>query len=99
MAWRIFQVSGEKKEALEEVLKDDVLWRPTRIFKDASLYGGKAGEYYLYMNGSEDAMKRADGMVPPLGAPVTGEPGEKIYLKIKDEEDRAASGMGLIFAE
>lgn len=99
MAWRVFEVSAEKKEALEEILKDDTLWRQTRLFREAQLLGGKSGNYYLYMNGSEEAMSKADAMTTSVATKVTGKRSEEIYAQIKDEEDRAASGMGLIFAE
>jgi hypothetical protein len=99
MAWRIFELPAEKKEALELVLQDNVLWRQTRIFKEASLYGGKAGDYYLYMNGADEAMARADTMVPPIGKKLTGADAEKVYAQIREEEDRAASGMGMIFPD
>ncbi len=99
MAWRIFELPAEKKEALETVLQDNILWRQTRLFKEASLYGGKLGDYFLYMNGGEEAMQRADQMVPPLGKKLTGTDAEKIYAQIQEEEDRAASGMGMIFPD
>jgi hypothetical protein len=98
-AWRIFVVPTEKRGELEEVLKDDILWRQTRILRDAAPLGGGAGEVYLYMEGAEAAMERADKMIPPLGTKAEASLAEKLHAKFKEEEEMSAQGMGLMFSE
>jgi hypothetical protein len=99
MAWRLFVLPADKRTAMEEVLMDDVLWRQTRIYREASTLGGKTGELYLYLDGSDTAMERADKLIPPLAAKVDPKDAERIHTQLKEEQDKAASGMGLMFAD
>lgn len=99
MAWRIYVLTGDQRGAVEEVLKDDVLWRQTRILRDAGPLGGAADEVYLYMEGSDTAMARADEMIPPRAKKVETALGEKLHARFKEEEEMSAQGMGLMFSE
>lgn len=99
MAWRIFVLASGERAALEEVLKDDVLWRQTQVLRDAGPLGGAAGEVYLYMEGSETAMARADELIPPKAKKVEAALGEKLHARFKEEEEMSAQGMGLMFSE
>lgn len=99
MSWRIFVLPKDKQEATEEVLKDDILWRQTRVFREAPVLGGKEGELFLYLDGSEEAMARADKLIITVAKVVPKEEAQQIYTRIKEEQDNAAQGMGLLFAE
>ncbi len=99
MSWRIFVLPKEKQDAVEEVLKDDVLWRQTRVFKDAAPLGGKASDLFLYLSGGEEAMKRADEKVPPTAQPLPKDEAERVHTRIVEEQENAAQGMGLLFSE
>lgn len=84
---------------MEEVLTDDILWRQSRVYREAPTLGGKPGELYLYLDGSDSAMERADKLIPPLGTKVDMKDAERIHSKLKEEQDNAAQGMGLMFAD
>ena len=99
MAWRIYLLASDKRDAVDEILKDDILWRQTRFFREGPTLGGKKGETFLYMEGIDTAMERADKMLPPLASRVETQEAERIYSKIKEEQDNAAQGMGLMFAD
>jgi hypothetical protein len=100
MAWRIYVVPADKRASVEELLtRDDLLWRQTRILRDAQTLGGVAGETYLYMEGSETAMTHADGAIPPLGVRAEGALAEKLHARFKEEEEMSAQGMGLMFSD
>lgn len=100
MAWRIFVVTNDQRGPLDELLtNDDLLWRQTRILRDASSMGGPAGELYLYMEGSETAMAHADEKVTKIAKPVEKARGEELHARIKDEEEKSAQGMGLMFSD
>ncbi len=100
MAWRIYVVPAEKRAAVEELLtRDDLLWRQTRILRDAEPLGGASGETYLYMEGSETAMTHADGAIPPLGNRAEGALAERLHDRFKEEEELSAQGMGLMFSD
>lgn len=99
MSWRIFVLPKDKQEATEEVLKDDTLWRQTRVYREAPTLGGKEGELFLYLDGTEEAMTRADKLVSAVAKAVPPEEAQRVYAKIKEEQENAAQGMGLLFAE
>ena len=100
MAWRIYVIPAEKRSAVEELLtRDDLLWRQTRILRDAVPLGGGSGESYLYMEGSETAMTHADGAIPPLGTKAEGPLAESLHARFKEEEEMSAQGMGLMFSD
>ncbi|MDE1881232.1 MAG: hypothetical protein KGI89_11885 [Euryarchaeota archaeon] len=100
MAWRIYVVPSGKRAELEEVLtKDDLIWRQTRILRDAAPLGGAADEVYLYMEGSDTAMAHADEKVTSVAKKVEAALAEKLHTQFKDEEEKSAQGMGLIFSD
>ncbi len=88
-----------RRGELEESLKDDVLWRQTRILRDAGPLGGAADEIYLYMEGSESAMGRADTLLGPIAAKVDPARAEELHARFKAEEEMSAQGMGLMFSD
>jgi hypothetical protein len=99
MAYRIYTLAADKRDAVDEILKDDILWRQTRFFREGPTLGGKKGETYLYMEGIDSAMERADKLLPPLATRVEAKDAERIHNKIKEDQDNAAQGMGLMFAD
>ena len=100
MAWRVYVVTSEQRAALEDLLtKDDLLWRQTRVLREAGPLGGAANEVYLYMEGAETAMAHADGTVGKVAKKVDTARAEELHARFKDEEERSAQGMGLMFSE
>ncbi len=100
MAWRIYVVSAANRAAVEQALtQDDLLWRQTRILRDAAPLGGTPGETYLYMEGAETAMAHADSELPPLVSKAEGMLAEKLHARFKEEEELSAQGMGLMFSD
>lgn len=100
MAWRIYVVPTAKRSELEEVLtKDDLIWRQTRILRDAAPLGGAVDEAYLYMEGSDTAMTHADELVTKVAKKVDAAVAEKLHAQFKEEEEKSAQGMGLMFSD
>jgi len=99
MAWTLFSVPASKRSELDAVLHDDQLSRQSQKVRDANSVGGPADALYVLLEGSTDAMKRADELLTPVGTRLPAAEGEAVYRKLKDEEEAASAGMGLFFTE
>lgn len=99
MAWTLYAIPATKRTELDAVLKDDLLARQSQKVRDAAAVGGPTGSVYALLEGSADAVRRADELLPPLGAKLRGAEAEALYRKFKEEEESASAGMGLFFTE
>jgi len=99
MPWTIYSVPSTQRTALDAVLKDDVLSRQSQKVRDAAAVGGPSGAVYVLIEGSADAVRRADELLPPLGTKLAAADAEGLYRKFKEEEESASAGMGLFFTE
>ena len=99
MAWTLFRVPTAKKTELDAALADDQVSRQSRRVRDAAAAGGPAGELYVLIEGGDEAVKRADGLLAAIGTRLPKDEGEALYRRFKDEDEAAAAGMGLFFTE
>lgn len=99
MAWTLHLVPNAKRTELDAVLKDDQLSRQSHKLRDAATAGGPAGELYVLIEGSADAVTRADQLLGPVGKKLAGKDAELVYTKFREEDDAASAGMGLFFTE
>ncbi len=100
MSWRIYVTPSAKRGELDEILtKDDLLWRQTRIVREAAPLGGGNDELYLYMEGADTTMAHADQKLEGVAKKVEPVLGEKLHAQFKEEEERSAQGMGLMFSD
>ncbi len=99
-AGKVFQVyllpSG-RASILNDLRSDDLIGRQSLVTRDASVFGGKEGGIYLMIEGSPEAIKKAEGMFPDDLKPVPNEDAQKIQQKIKEEDEKADEGMGFLF--
>ncbi|MCI4322920.1 MAG: hypothetical protein L3K03_02685 [Thermoplasmata archaeon] len=99
MAWALFDVESSKRADLDTVLRDDILARQSQKLRDAATLGGKPGQLYVLIEGSEEAVRRAETMLAPVGRHLPPAEADPILAKLRDEEDSASAGMGLFFTE
>jgi hypothetical protein len=99
MAWTLFLVPNSKRSELDAVLQDDQISRQSHKLRDAGSQGGPAGETYVLLEGAADVLAKADALLGPIGKKLTGNDGEALYRRFKDEEESASAGMGLFFTE
>jgi hypothetical protein len=99
MAWTLYSVPSTKRAELDTVLKDDLLSRQSQKVREASAVGGPAGAVYVLLEGSSDAMTRADELLGPVGTKLAAADAGPLYRRFKEEEEAASSGMGLFFTE
>jgi len=87
--------SRENSKKLEERLKKDDLVSGASIrIRDASIVN-KEGVYF-YLEGTEDKIKKAREISKDLAIEVYGAEKENVLKILKEEEERAMEGFGLI---
>ncbi|MCI4367596.1 MAG: hypothetical protein L3K08_07585 [Thermoplasmata archaeon] len=99
MAWVLYTVPSTKKTEVETALHDDIVSRQSHKVRDAQSAGGPAGQLYVLVEGSVEAVDRADSLLKPLGERLPPKEGDALHARFKDEEDAASAGMGLFFTE
>ena len=99
MAWTIFSVPTSHRPELDTVLKDDQVSRQSQKVREAAALGGPADALYVLVEGSGDAVRRAEELLGPVGTRLTGGDADTLYRRFKDEEDAASQGIGLFFTE
>ncbi len=95
--YRIFRVPSAKLTAMDAVYKDNVAGRQSITVREARTLGlGGEGSLVL-IEGSDEGVARAEGLLKDSGTPLTGADGEAAYKAFRSQDDEAASGMGLVF--
>jgi len=98
MVYIIFEVKKDQLGKVNELLKDDLVNRQSILTRDASALGIEKDVFYTKIEGSEDGLKRAEELGKEFEFVKLGEDeAKKIDAKIKEEEESAADGMGMIF--
>jgi hypothetical protein len=99
MSWTIFSVPSDRRPALDAALKDDLVSRQSQKVRDGPSIGAAAGTTVVLVEGSADALKRLEELLGPVGSHLSGDEAERLYRRLKDEEEAASTGMGLFFTE
>ncbi len=99
MTWTIFLVPGEKKSQLDEVLRDELIARQSQKVRDAATYRGPLGQLYVQVEGSDEAVRRAETLLSELGTKLPSTDAERLRAQFHEEDDAASAGMGLFFTE
>jgi len=98
MVYVIFEVKKEQLGKINEMLKDDTVNRQSILTRDASAIGIDKDVSYLKIEGSEEGLKRAEELANEYDfTKLSDADAEDVNGKIKEQEDQAADGMGMIF--
>ena len=98
MAYVIFEVKSEDAGKINKVIKDDLVSRQSILTRDSSSLNLKGEFLYLKIEGSEQGLKRAEELAKEFELKKLDEKKAKeINEKIQEQEDSAATGMGMIF--
>lgn len=95
MAFVILKINGNDDAAVNEFLHDDRVSRMTVLKRDGSIYGVD-GTIFLF-EGNDEAVKYVRSKKPEIMTELDPKESEKIYSKIKEENDNAEQGMGFVF--
>ena len=98
MTYVIFEVKTEEVSKINQMLKDDLVSRQSILNRDASSLNIKKDVSYIKIEGSEEGLKKAKEIAKELKfKKLNNKESIEINIKIKEQEDSAADGMGMIF--
>ncbi len=98
MTYVIFEVKASDVGKINTMTADDTVSRQSILTRDSSSLDMKGDVTYLKIEGSDAGVKRAEELAKNLGfKKLTDKEAQKINEKIKEQEDSAATGMGMIF--
>lgn len=98
MTYVIFEVKTEEVSKINQMLKDDLVSRQSILNRDASSLNIKRDVSYIKIEGSEEGLKKAKEIAKELKfKKLNNKESKEINIKIKEQEDSAADGMGMIF--
>jgi uncharacterized alpha/beta hydrolase family protein len=94
----IFELKSDESGKINKIIKDDLVSRQSILSRDSSSLNIDGEFIYLKIEGSEQGTKRAIELAKELEIKKLDEKkAKKIDEKIQEQEDSAASGMGMIF--
>ncbi|MGC2289563.1 MAG: hypothetical protein WA688_06875 [Thermoplasmata archaeon] len=99
MAWTIFDVPNDHRAKLDEVLRDDVIARQSHKLRDAATLGGPSGHLFVQVDGSTEAVAKAESMLKDVGTKLPAKEAEALRSRLQAEDEAASAGMGLFFTE
>ena len=98
MAYVIFEVKSEDVGKINKLVKDDLVSRQSILTRDSSSLEVKGDVSYVKIEGSDKGLKRAEELAKELHfKKLAIKKAKEINEKIREQEDSAASGMGMIF--
>ena len=94
----IFKIKPEEAGKINKIIKDDIVSRQSIITRDSSSLNLKGDFLFLKIEGSDLGIKKAEEIAKEFELKKLNiKKAEDINQKIAEQEDLAASGMGMIF--
>jgi len=93
-------VIGVKKEFVSkvpEMLRDDLVSRQSIVTRDAAALDMKSELHLVVIEGSEQGVARAREIFKEAGEPLAEKEALEVLQKIKEQEEKASVGVGMIF--
>ena len=98
MTYIIFEVKSDEAGKINKLIKDDLVSRQSILTRDSSSLNLKGQFLYLKIEGSDAGLKKAEELAKELELKkIDKKKAKQINDKIEEQEDSAASGMGMIF--
>ena len=98
MAYVIFEIKSEDTGKINTLIKDDIVSRQSILTRDSSSLDVKGDFSYLKIDGSKNGLAQANKLAKELGfKKLSQKKAQEINKKIEEQEDSAATGMGMIF--
>ena len=99
MSYVIFSVEKSQVGKVNQILRDDLVSRQSIVLRDASALNIEKDVRYVLIEGTDEAIKKAEELFTDVGKKENDEEAKNIYSKIKSEESDVAEGVGLIFGD
>jgi len=98
MPYVIFEVDKDQTNKINTLIKDDLISRQSILTRDAHSLDLKGDATYLKIEGSTEAITHAEALAKEQGfKKLEPKKAKEINEKIEQQEDSAATGMGMIF--
>ena len=98
MSYIIFEVKSDEFGKINKITKDDIVSRQSILTRDSNALNINGDFSYLKIEGSKEGLKRAEEIAKELGLKkLNDKKAKEINEIILEQEDSAASGMGMIF--
>ncbi|HET6403868.1 MAG TPA: hypothetical protein VFH78_04420 [Candidatus Thermoplasmatota archaeon] len=97
MPHQVYRFPSSARARLDEALGDDILSRQSLTIRDARHFGVPGDWIFLFVEGEEKGIFRADAVLLEIGERAPE--GPVLYQMLKDEEDAAASSLGSVLGE
>jgi len=98
LTYVIFEIKSEDAGKINQLVKDDTVSRQSILTRDSSSLDTKGNFSYVRIEGSDKGLKQANKLAKELGfKKLSQKKAKEINEKIEEQEDSAASGMGMIF--
>jgi len=98
LTYIIFEAKSDEIGKIDKIIKDDLVSRQSILRRDSSSLNVKGQFSYLKIEGSIEGLKRAEELAKELGLKKLDKKKSKVINdKIVEQEDSAATGMGMIF--
>jgi hypothetical protein len=98
VAYVIFEVKSEEAGKINQLIKDDLVSRQSILVRDSNSLDVKGEVSFVKVEGSDAGLKRAEELAKEFKfKKLQKKKAEEINTKIEEQEDSAASGMGMIF--
>ena len=98
MAYVIFEIKTEDAGKINQIIKEDIVSRQSILTRDSSSLNFDGDFLYLKIEGSQEGLKKAEEIADDLEIKkLADDKAKEVNEKIKQQEDEAASGMGMIF--
>lgn len=98
MTYVIFEIKSEDLGKINKITSDDLVSRQSILTRDSSSLDLDGDVSYLKIEGSNEGIKRAKELAKELEfKKLNDKKAKEVNDKIEEQEDSAASGMGMIF--
>ena len=99
MPYAIFKIDNPRD--IDNVVRDDMISRQSITTRDAKSLGLKGNHFYVKIEGTSEAIQKAEEIVKEtdIGGRLPDKDAKKIDAKLKEEEETASEGMGMIFGD
>ena len=98
MTYYIYEVKSENAGKINTFTKDDLISRQSIFTRDSSSLDLKGDILFVKIEGSEKGLKRAEEIAKELELKkLAKKKAQDINEKIEEQENSAATGMGMIF--
>jgi hypothetical protein len=95
----VFEVPKEKARQADKALKDNIVSRQSIVVRDARTLDVDKDAQFVMIEGSEEGIEKAKELFKEIGSILPDAEGKGVYDKIKDQDDAAASGVGMLFGD